>query len=292
MSFTYATVQASSALTRRLRRITLRIDDPVALDVKAEGDSAVGVYFPLEGPHGVRTPPPCVTAADGARYVDPSSGAQGRNYSVRRHDGDHIDLDIVLHSHGHGAAWARTARPGDRVGLDHARSWYSPDPTSDWQVLVTDLSGLPAAARIVEQHATGSPVTIIAEVADADDLDYLPAHPGVDVVASVGTGNGFAPSRLAQLVVDHSPPAGRGYCWFAGEAAESRAVRKHLRAQGWSIQQYDITGYWRFDSETWDERFALVEDEVLAVYERALAAGKGDKVASEEFDDALERAGL
>ena len=54
----------------------------------------------------------------------------------------------------------------------------------------------------------------------------------------------------------------------------------------------DVTGYWRFDSETWDEKFALVEDDVLVVYERALAAGKGDKVASEEFDDALERAGL
>ena len=39
-------------------------------------------------------------------------------------------------------------------------------------------------------------------------------------------------------------------------------------------------------------RIALVEDDVLAVYERALADGKGDKVASEEFDDALERIGL
>ena len=36
----------------------------------------------------------------------------------------------------------------------------------------------------------------------------------------------------------------------------------------------------------------IVEDEVLAVYERALAEGKGDKVASEEFDEALEEVGL
>jgi NADPH-dependent ferric siderophore reductase len=266
VSFTYASVRANAALTRRLRRITLQVDDPESLDLKSEGDSAVGVYF--------------------------SSAEQGRNYSVRHHDGDCIDLDVVLHAHGHGAAWARTTQPGDRVGLDHARSWYSPDPASTWQLLVTDLSGLPATARIIEQLVAGTPVIAIVEVAGADDLDYLPAHPDVTVVPSVGTGNGLAPSRLAQLVRDHPLPAGRGYCWFAGEAAQSRSVRKDLRRRGWDIAQYDITGYWRFDSERWDERFARVEEEMVAVYERALAAGRGDKAAAEEFDDALERAGL
>jgi NADPH-dependent ferric siderophore reductase len=291
VSFTYASVVQNAALTRRLRRITLQIDEPEALDVKDEGDSAVGVYFPLEGPNGLRAPS-CVTGPDGTRVVDSSSGAQGRNYSVRRQDGDRIDLDLVLHAHGPGARWARTARPGDRVGLDHARSWYSPDPASTWQLLVTDLSGLPAAARIIEHHPVGTPATAIVEVLDADDLRYLPAHPDVDVVASVGTGNGYAPSRLARHVRDHRMPNGHGYCWFAGEAAESRAVRKYLRSRGWAHRQYDITGYWRFDSEAWDERFAVVQEEVLAVYARALSAGKGDKVASEEFDEALERAGL
>lgn len=35
-----------------------------------------------------------------------------------------------------------------------------------------------------------------------------------------------------------------------------------------------------------------MSDDVLAVYEKALAEGKCDKVASEEFDEALERVGL
>ena len=97
------------------------------------------------------------------------------------------------------------------------------------------------------------------------------------VIASIGTGNGSAPSRLAQLVREFTQPAGRGYCWFAGEAAESRAVRKYFRGRGWATDQFDITGYWRFDSETWDAKFAAVQNDVLAVYERALAEGKGDK---------------
>jgi hypothetical protein len=87
-------------------------------------------------------------------------------------------------------------------------------------------------------------------------------------------------------------PDGMGYCWFGGEAAESRAVRKHFRERGWSVDQLDVTGYWRSGSEAWDARFARFGDQAVAVYSRALADGKGAKVAAEEFDEALERAGL
>ena len=279
MSFSYASVIETVQLSPRLRRITLQVDDPVALDVKRGGDSAVGVYFPVVTP-------------DGTPHVDTDSGAKGRNYSVRHHDGDRIDLDFVLHARGPGTTWAGAAGPGDRVGLDHARSWYRPEPASNWQLLVTDLSGLPATARIISELPGGVPVTAIVEVADREDLSYLPSHPDVTIVASVGTGNGHAPSELARLVRELTLPDGRGYCWFAGEAAESRTVRKYFRGLGWTVEQLDVTGYWRFDSETFDAKFALVADDVVAVWERALADGKGEKVADEEFDEALERAGL
>jgi len=279
VSFSYASVIETIQLSPRLRRITLQIDDPDALAVPRAGDAAVGVYF---------APPP------GLEGFDDLEELEGRNYSVRHHHGDRIDLDVILHARGAGTTWARAAGPGDRIGLDHARSWYRPEPTADWQLLVTDLSGLPATARIISElpASGGVPVIAIAEVADAADLDYLPSHPNLTLISSIGTGNGHAPSQLARLVAELELPAGRGYCWFAGEAAESRTVRKHFRGQGWTVDQLDITGYWRFDSETWDAKFALVEDDVVEVYARALAEGKGDKVASEEFDEPLERLGL
>lgn len=266
MAFSEATVVETSRLSPRLTRIVLQVDDPGALAVKAAADSAVGVYF--------------------------GESEEGRNYSVRHHAGDRITLDVVLHGRGLATTWAIHANEGDRVGLDHARSWYRPEPSTQWQLLVADLSGLPAAARIISELPAGSALTALVEVSDRSDLDYLPSRDGVVVEALVGTGNGVAPSRLAQSVREFAMPSGRGYCWFAGEAAESRAVRKHLRGLGWATEQFDVTGYWRFDSETWDEKFALVADDVVAVYTRALADGKGDKLASEEFDEALERAGL
>lgn len=195
-SYAYAYVIAAQQLNQRLRRITLQVDEPEVLDVKQAGDSAVGVYF--EGPDG-----------------------EGRNYSVRYADGDRIDIDVVLHARGAGTRWAAAAGRGDRVGLDHARSWYCPEPDTEWQLLVADLCGLPATARIIEQLPGGMPVTAIVEVVDEADL-----------------------------------------------------------------------AYWRFDSETWDAKFALVSDEVGAVWERAVADGRSERVADEEYVEALERAGL
>jgi NADPH-dependent ferric siderophore reductase len=269
MASSPASVVETIPLSPRLRRIVLQVDDPGALGVKPGGDSAVGVYF--SGP-----------AAEG----------EGRNYSVRHHSGDRITLDVILHARGLATTWARAARPGDRVGLDHARAWYRPEPSTDWQLLVADLSGLPATARIIEELPEDALATAIVEVADQDDLSYLPRRENLTVIACVGTGNGVAPSQLAAHVRDFTVPAGRGYCWFAGEAAESRAVRKYLRGLGWTIDQMDVTGYWRFDSEKWDAKYALVADEVGAVWVSAMEEGKSERAADEEFDEALERAGL
>jgi NADPH-dependent ferric siderophore reductase len=279
MAFSEASVVETIQLTPRLRRIMLELDDPAAVDVKQGGDSAVAVYFPHDD--------------DG---TSASQEDEARNYSVRRHTRhggvDRITLDIILHARGLATTWARGARPGHRVGLDNARSWYRPGPDTDWQLLVADLSGLPAIARIIEELPDGATATAVVEVADVDDLDYLPRRDGVPVISSTGTGNGASPSNLARLVREFTPPAGRGYCWFAGEAAESRAVRKYLRGLGWTIDQMDVTGYWRFDSETWDAKYALVADTVEAVWARALREGRSERAADEEFDEALERAGL
>ncbi len=271
MSFSYATVISATDMSPRFRRIALTVEDPAALAVPPDADSAVGVYFP--------------------------DGVQGRNYSVRHHIGDRIELDVFVHGRGPGTDWATTTRPGDRVGLDHARSWYRPPAIphiDNWQLLVCDMAGLPAAARIIEELRTGTPVIAAVEVVEQTDLDYLPGHPGLSVVPSIGTGNGDASSRLVDLVRQITASAGfeNGYCWFGGEAAAARAVRKHLRGRGWTSEHTDIVGYWRFDSQAWDARYAEAGDELFAVYHRARALGKSDKQAAEEYDEALERAGL
>jgi NADPH-dependent ferric siderophore reductase len=292
MGNVYGTVASITELGPRLRRMVFDVPQLADLHLPGRGDDAVGIYFPAPG---TSRPPPMEFRDGQWDYFDPADTPEGRNYSVRRlGPGERqITCDFVLHQRGVASDWARRAHAGELVLLAHGRGWYRPETTAGWQLLIADLSGLPALARILEELPDGTDASAIVEVADPSELSYLPARRGVSIAATVGTGNGHAPSRLTELVRAHAHPDGRGYCWFAGEAQATREVRKHLRtACGWVAEQYDIVGYWRFDSETWDRKYSEVSDEVEAVYARALADGKGEKIASEEYDLALERVGL
>lgn len=292
MGFSFARVVEISELNPRLCRIVFTVPGLADLNLPVEGDTAVGMYFPGPGEHKA----PAMENRDGVwGYYDIDPIPEGRNYSVRYVDRATalMTVDFVVHEHGVATLWAQRAEIGDEVAMSHARSWYKPETSTEWQLLVADLAGLPALARIMEELPPQTPATVIVEVCDEDDLDYLPRRDDIELVVKVGSGNGYGESALADAVEEFAHAEGRGYCWFAAEAKASRAVRKHLRKQyGWKADQCDIIGYWRFDGEAWARKFEEVGAELFTVYSSALAEGKSEKIASEEFDDALERAGL
>ncbi|ORM35326.1 siderophore-interacting protein [Williamsia sp. 1135] len=292
MGFSFGRVVEKTELNPRLIRIIFAIDDLDQLQVPDVADAAVGIYFPEPGERKA----PAMENRDGVwSYYDINPMPEGRNYSVR-----HLDrrtatmtIDFVVHDHGTATLWAQRTGIGEEVAMSHARSWYRPEPTTEWQLLVADLAGLPALARILEELPANPRVTAIVEVCDDEDLAYLPKRADVEVIAKVGSGNGFGESKLGDAVEEFVHTDGRGYCWFAAEAKASRTARKHLRKQyGWKADQCDIIGYWRFDGEAWARKFEEVGAELFSVYSTAIAEGKSEKIASEEFDDALERAGL
>ena len=52
-------------------------------------------------------------------------------------------------------------------------------------------------------------------------------------------------SELAELVRGLSWPDGDGYFWMAGESAQMRDIRHHVRHElGWATRHYDVMGYW------------------------------------------------
>jgi NADPH-dependent ferric siderophore reductase len=292
MGFSFGRVVEKTELNPRLIRIVFAVDDLVQLEVPDVADAAVGLYFPAPGERKA----PAMENRDGVwSYYDIEPMPEGRNYSVRnlnRSTGV-MTIDFVVHDHGTATLWAQRAEIGEEVAMSYARSWYRPEPTTEWQLLVADLAGLPALARIIEELPANARATAIVEVCEDGDLAYLPKRDDVELIAKVGSGNGFGESRLGDAVEEFVHTEGRGYCWFAAEAKASRVARKHLRKEyGWKADQCDIIGYWRFDGEAWSRKFEEVGAELFSVYSTALAEGKSEKIASEEFDDALERAGL
>lgn len=167
----------------------------------------------------------------------------GRWYTVRRFSESRLTLDVVLHPGGLGSGWAQHAAAGDELRITHHNSWFRRQAGAGWQVLIGDITALPAIARIVEESAAEVPTSAIVEVPDPGDRQELP---GAEVrwvhnpeLASAGSG-------LGELARDLVLPPGPGYVYVAGEAAATRAVRKWLRREfGLPADAFGVIGYWR-----------------------------------------------
>ncbi|MGA8248376.1 MAG: siderophore-interacting protein [Nocardioides sp.] len=178
---------------------------------------------------------------------------QVRYYTVRAHARDEVVLDVVIHDRGLVTEWAATDDcVGDRVVLTGAQGSFALPPDAGWLLLVGDLTGIPAMARISERAwatdllpsgavASDLPIRVWAEVPD-DLPGYLPD--GIEVARLDPPAPGR--SRLAAVVEDIDWPDGPGYFWMAGESAQMRAIRKHLmRERRLPSTAYDVMGYWR-----------------------------------------------
>jgi NADPH-dependent ferric siderophore reductase len=186
-------------------------------------------------------------------------------------------LDVVLHEVGLVTEWVvRDDCVGSTVTITEPKGSFDPPPDASWLMLVGDLTGLPAMARISE--SVDLPTRIWAEVEDALP-GYLPDAAGVSwLEASPGT------SRLAEVVESIEWPDGDGYFWMAGESAQMRAIRKHLmREIRLPSTAYDVMGYWRGGAQRQPRAV-----DPGPIYRSGKAAGKTDEQIWADYDDARE----
>jgi NADPH-dependent ferric siderophore reductase len=199
---------------------------------------------------------------------------QTRYYTVRSWSAGELVLDVVVHEHGLVTEWAQGDCVGDEVTLSAPKGSFALPDGATWVVLVGDLTALPAIARISE--STDLPVTAYVETADGPLEDYLQA----DVTWLLPPASGD--SGLAELVSGLQWPGGAGYFWMAGESAQMRAIRRHLRHDlGMPSSAYDVMGYW---SGSRGRQARAVDPR--PIYEAGRAAGKTDEEIWADYDDA------
>lgn len=206
-----------------------------------------------------------------------------------------IDVDIALHDVGIGSDWVRRVEVGDRVGVTDPRGLYAAEPDVAWQLLVADITGVPAIARILRGLAPQQRVEVVVVLTDAADQVALPSVADVDVTWTVVADEREVADALTSAVLDRELPDD-GYVWLAGEARASRAVRKHLRRTlGWPQSRFYTCGYWQFDAETWNARYAEVAEQVqpatIAAYRESLETGD-EGAYLDQLEDIYEKAGL
>lgn len=213
----------------------------------------------------------------------------GRWYTLRRVDpgGRRALIDLVCHPGGVGAGWARRARVGDELVVSRSKSWFRRPADARWQILVGDAAALPALARIVTESPPGIATEVVLEV-DEVPADF-PAGARVRREPASETG-----SRLAEIVAGLELPAGPGYVYVGGEAAATRAARRHLRHErGLPSTAYGVLGYWRRDADTFRRTWAANQDRFARAWSDAEAASDGDsEQLLDLYEATLTRAGL
>jgi NADPH-dependent ferric siderophore reductase len=172
----------------------------------------------------------------------------GAYYTVRRWRPDvhELDMQFVLHAHGEATAWARRAKPGDRVALWGPRTAFTPPSETDWYLLVADDTGLPALQAIIEHLPAGTPMRAVIEVADADERVVLDL-PSLDVTWIFRNGRpAGTTTALFDAVVTGEWRSGRPYVWGGGESHVMTAVRKYVRRdRGLPREAVSLLAYWR-----------------------------------------------
>lgn len=214
-----ARVVGVAELTPRMRRITVRSDSMVDVAVRPAQD--VEVF--LRGDDGRRVK---------------------RRYTIRRADPrtGELDLDILVHGHGPGSAWAATAAIGDSVEFQGPRGKLQLT-ASAWHLLAGDESALPAISTICEALPTDERAIAVIEVADA--ADQLPLPHGVEVswVHRGGLAAGSA-ELLAAALRDRALPPGPGHGYLMGETRAMVALRPVLEGRGVPHDSIFVKGYW------------------------------------------------
>lgn len=250
-----AYVVQSERITPRMQRLTLACPQTQAL-------LGPGHHVRLLMPSVGRTPCWPRQAPDGRICWPQGDDALLRRvYTLREVDltQDRVTLDIVLHSQGDpsaGGQFVIRAKPGDAVGLLGPGGGGTPQ--AQRLLLLGDETALPAIARILADLPSTSRVHVCLEVANAQECQDLPPHPGLSVQWMLRMGEPAGePGRLERALLHHRDHGAAWahdpdcFVWAACEQAVSLRLRQHLLARrGADRSGYRITAYWQRGPES------------------------------------------
>jgi NADPH-dependent ferric siderophore reductase len=250
----YGTVVETFRLSPTMVRVVFGGDGLAGFEPTEFTDQYVNALFVPEGaPYGVPFD------VDEARSLDPAHRPRGRRYTIRSFDADRglVTIDFVAHGDvGYAGRWAQHARPGDRLQMIGPSGAYRPDPDADWYLFGGDESAIPAIAASIEVLPEGAR-GVVRVVVDSPAHEFeIPAVDGLDVVWLHRSAAERPDDLLVDAIAALAWPAGRPDVFVHGEAAEVRAVRRHLIAErGIDREAASISPYWRrgHTDEAWRE---------------------------------------
>lgn len=241
----FADVVSNQLLTPHMRRIVFNVEGD--WQSSGIGDEWVRLFFPTAARE-----PAVLPLSQGKGWSFPDGiPREGRWYSVRAIDGAVLTIDIVVHEAGVAAEWAARAAQGDRIAITGPDGRYGADVPTDWELVAADMTGLPAALRILAELPAGRRAIAILEVQDADDEQPVESAGEVEVTWVHNADHGHAQSLLPALIRAIDWPGGKPYVWMSAEAAATRDIRSFVRRDKKVPNGCaHVVGYWSIKRNT------------------------------------------
>ncbi|MBF8781454.1 siderophore-interacting protein [Pseudomonas fulva] len=223
-------------LTPRMRRITLGGEELQGF-LSLGSDDHVKLLFALTAEQ---------QQAIEARSLGRDGGARPtmREYTPRRIDLAHneLDIDFVLHGDGPASTWAAQATPGQVLHIAGPRASLVVPDVFDSYLLIGDETAIPAIARRLEELPAGRQVVAVIQIEDEHERQVLTSKADVEVIWVLRHQQALL-DRLRQLQL----PRGSLYGWVALERSLTRQAKTLLLEKGVPEQALKAAAYWRLD---------------------------------------------
>ncbi|WP_407975868.1 siderophore-interacting protein [Brucella pseudogrignonensis] len=236
-------------LSPSLIRVVLKVEDGERLLPSGHPDEWVRLALKPNA----QTPVTLPVKMENGKWGRPdgSQHCPNRPYTVRHWNPAtcEITIDIVVHEDGVAATWAKNAKVGDVVGICNPEGRFWIPRGSEWLLMLTDITGLPAVGRILEELPAGFRAIVHVEVPSEDDRQVIVTK--ADALVTWHACHGMKPERpgytelprIAREITEL--PEGPGYIYIAGEARAASDCRKHFRdVLGFDKRRIDAIGYW------------------------------------------------
>ena len=237
-------VRRVERITPRMVRITLGGEQMEGFNSRGPAEH-VRVYLPDSETGSL---PVIIDGPDGNAFPDGPRPAS-RAYTPRRWDPatGELDIDIALHDHGPGAAWASSVREGDTAIIGgQAGGAYFPETEAEWYVIGGDEAALPAICTLLEAMPSTMRALVFAEVRDAEEEQHLSSDARMEV-NWLHREPGANPGRaLVEALKTAHLPEGNGRVWVSCEADVMREIRRHyIEDRGLDRSILRTQGYWK-----------------------------------------------
>lgn len=240
----FADVVSNELLTPHMRRIVL---DAPGWESSGIADEWVRLFFPTAAGEPAVLP---VSQGKGWSFPD-DIPREGRWYSIRAVAGNRLTIDIVVHQSGVAAEWAQAVEVGARIAITGPDGRYGAEEPTDWELIAADMTGLPAALRILSELPAGRRALAVLEVVGAEDEQPVVSDGEVAVRWVHNPDHGRAPSLLPDAVRSAEWLDGAPYVWMSAEAAATREIRSFVRREKRVPNGCaDVVGYWSIKRNT------------------------------------------